>query len=89
MVASLPYPVFDVVSFHESYTRIVDAIAQHIGYKGQISYREPANDFEVAMLTSYYSSSDRARVYLDWEPRHRSIVAQIDVYADALAAYLA
>lgn len=66
----------------------MNAVARHIGYKGEIKYKEPANDFEVAMLTSYYTSSDRARTYLDWEPKHRSILAQIDVYADALAANL-
>jgi len=85
-VGALSYPVFDITAQHESYTDIIEAAAKHMGFTGAIIYRNPEGRLEQAILTQFNTSSDRARTYLGWEPRHRDILGQIDVYTAAMVA---
>ncbi|CUS07827.1 unnamed protein product [Tuber aestivum] len=88
-VGALSYPLFDITAQHESYTEIIEAAAKHMGFTGSIVYRDPEGPmavFERAILTQFNTSSDRARTYLGWEPRHRDIMGQIDVYTAAMVA---
>ncbi|KAG0136832.1 hypothetical protein HOY82DRAFT_497791 [Tuber indicum] len=90
-VGALSYPVFDITTQHESYTDIIEAVAKHMGFTGAITYRDPEGPMtmlEQAILTQFNTSSDRARTYLGWEPRHRDIMGQIDIYAAAMVAHL-
>ncbi|KAG0634403.1 hypothetical protein HOY80DRAFT_928799 [Tuber brumale] len=90
-VGALSYPVFDIATQHESYTDIIEAVAKHMGFTGAITYRDPEGPramYEQAILAQFNTSSDRARTYLGWEPRHRDIMGQIDVYTAAMAAHL-
>jgi len=57
-----------------------------MGFTGAIIYRNPEGRLEQAILTQFNTSSDRARTYLGWEPRHRDIMGQIDVYTAAMVA---
>ncbi|RPA95871.1 NAD(P)-binding protein [Choiromyces venosus 120613-1] len=88
-VAALSYPLFDITAQHESYTDIIEAAAKHMGFTGTIIYRNPEGPMamlEQAILTQFNTSSDRARTYLGWEPKHRDIMGQIDVYTAAVIA---
>ncbi|PUU73713.1 hypothetical protein B9Z19DRAFT_1196731 [Tuber borchii] len=88
-VGALSYPVFDITAQHESYTDIIEAAAKHMGFTGAIIYRDPEGPLatlEHAILTQFNTSSDRARTYLGWEPRHRDIMGQIDVYTASIVA---
>ena len=88
-VGALSYPVFDITAQHESYTDIIEAAAKHMGFTGAIIYRNPEGlmaSLEQAILTQFNTSSDRARTYLGWEPKHRDIMGQIDVYTAAMVA---
>ncbi|PWW73769.1 NAD(P)-binding protein [Tuber magnatum] len=88
-VGALSYPLFDIAAQHESYTDIIEAAAKYMGFTGAIVYRDPEGPmamFEQAILTQFNTSSDRARTYLGWEPRHRDIMGQIDIYTAAMVA---
>ncbi|CAZ83209.1 unnamed protein product [Tuber melanosporum] len=90
-VGALSYSVFDITTQHESYTDIIEAAAKHMGFTGAITYRDPEGTMtmlEQAILTQFNTSSDRARTYLGWEPRHRDIMGQIDIYAATMVAHL-
>jgi len=88
-VGALSYPLFDITAQHESYTDIIEAAAKYMGFAGAIIYRNPEGRMarlEQAILTQFNTSSDRARTYLGWEPRHRDIMGQIDIYTAAMVA---
>lgn len=59
------------------------AAAKALGITGSIKYQAPADPFSEAMSTSQRITSTRAETYLDFKPRHTSLVKDADVYARA------
>ncbi|KAF3137983.1 hypothetical protein TWF569_009070 [Orbilia oligospora] len=85
VVSQIHYPVFDVVSGHESLGDINKAAANVLGITGEIKYQVPAADdhFGNATSSSLLIDSTRSQSYLDWQPKHTSLIKDPEVYVKA------
>ncbi|KAF3195484.1 hypothetical protein TWF106_005589 [Orbilia oligospora] len=85
VVSQIHYPVFDVVSGHESLGDINKAAANVLGFTGEIKYQAPAADdhFGNATSSSLLIDSTRSQSYLDWQPKHTSLIKDPEVYVKA------
>jgi nucleoside-diphosphate-sugar epimerase len=83
------YPVFDLVTSQESMAEIFSRLSSCWGFKGRCELVGPGDDsFSEAMGASLRGSSSRAKQLLAWKPSRLSgFVADMDIYADAFAAY--
>ncbi|KAG9076694.1 hypothetical protein FRC06_009361 [Ceratobasidium sp. 370] len=81
------YPVFDLVTSHESFKSITDGVARALGLKGKVEYAGPGdNPFFQALTSSTNCDSARARQLLGWAPKRFGMLHKVDVYARAWMA---
>ncbi|KAK6498800.1 hypothetical protein TWF481_011373 [Arthrobotrys musiformis] len=84
-VSQIHYPLFDVVSGHEALGDINKAAANALGVTGEVKHQNPAADdhFGNATSTSLLIDASRSQSYLDWQPRHTSLIKNADIYVKA------
>ncbi|KAK6523736.1 hypothetical protein TWF281_001708 [Arthrobotrys megalospora] len=84
-VSQIHYPIFNIVGGHEALGDINKAAANVLGITGELKHQEPAADnlFATAMSTSLLIDSTRGQSYLDWQPRHTSLIKNAEIYVKA------
>ncbi|RVD87966.1 uncharacterized protein DFL_002167 [Arthrobotrys flagrans] len=85
IVSQIHYPIFNVVSGHEVLGDINKAAANVLGITGELKHQAPAADdhFGNAISTSLLIDSARSQSYLDWQPRHTSLIKNAEIYVKA------
>ncbi|KAH8812341.1 hypothetical protein F5884DRAFT_307829 [Xylogone sp. PMI_703] len=83
------YPVFDLVSSHETMSDVLGAAAKELGFNGEVVLAGPGeNLFAQAMNTTFNGSGGRAESILGWVPRRRGLLPIMGVVAKSWAASL-
>ena len=82
----MDYPVFDIISSVENLDSILKATARAMDYKGKLNYVAPTQPFTIGLNSAGNVDGSRARKYLDWSPKHTSIVADIKTYVQTFLA---
>ncbi|KAG0043731.1 hypothetical protein BGZ83_011081 [Gryganskiella cystojenkinii] len=89
------YPLFNLVTSHESTSLILHRAAAALGYKGKLTISSiPQGEgmpdlFIQAFNTTINGDASRAKSVLGWKPTKTGMVSGIDVYARSwLAGYL-
>ncbi|KAK6352467.1 hypothetical protein TWF730_009292 [Orbilia blumenaviensis] len=85
VISQIHYPVFDIVGGHESLGDLNKAAASVLGITGELRHQEAAagDHFGTAMSTSLLIDTTRSHSYLDWQPRHTSLIKNADIYVKA------
>ncbi|EPS39806.1 hypothetical protein H072_6416 [Dactylellina haptotyla CBS 200.50] len=83
VVSQIHYPLFDVVSGHESLGDVNKAAAKALDITGEINYMAPPEPFTEAMSTSILLDTSRSHQYLDWTPKHTSMTKHAEIYVKA------
>ncbi|KAJ5179136.1 hypothetical protein N7492_002346 [Penicillium capsulatum] len=83
------YPVFDLVTSQENMYEIFAAVAECVGFNGEIEWIGPGeNPLAKAMCASLRGDSSRAKQLLGWEPtRLNGFVQDMDLYVAAFEAH--
>jgi len=86
VVAASTHPLIHSASYQERLGTLLQVFANEVGFKGEIAWRAPSNQFEEATTTDANFTGQRARGLLDWVPRQVPFSQGIQIYA---ASYIA
>ncbi|KAK6513940.1 hypothetical protein TWF506_008370 [Arthrobotrys conoides] len=84
-ISQIHYPIFDIVGGHETLRDINRAAANALGIIGEVKYQAPTADdhFGNATSASLLIDSTRSQSYLNWQPKHTSLIKNAEVYVKA------
>jgi len=83
VVSQIGYPIFDIVGSQERLDDLNKAAAKVLQITGEIKYEKPNDPFIEAMSTSIIVDTNRSTTYLDWQPKHTSLIRNAEVYVKA------
>jgi len=79
--------VFNIISQVESIKEVVHEAAKIAGFKGEISFVEPADPFSVCLgLSQRHISAAKARAVLGWNPVQEPLLVGLEKYYRAATA---
>ncbi|RHZ77233.1 hypothetical protein Glove_184g66 [Diversispora epigaea] len=64
----------------ESMGDVLKAVARITGYKGEIKFREPQNEFETAMTQTGIFTNRKSQTLLGWHQKHFGFVDGIEIW---------
>ncbi|KAJ6261455.1 hypothetical protein Dda_4125 [Drechslerella dactyloides] len=82
-VSQISSPIFNLSAGHEKLGDINKTAAKVLGITGEIIHQAPTDPFSIAMSTSLLVDTTRSQQYLDWHPRHTSLIRNAEIYVKA------
>jgi len=77
-----------LITYTERVRDVLQSIAKLIGYNGIIKFVEPKDPFSLCLaLSQKHLDNSKAKLLLDWNPKHSHLVADIERYYKAWEAF--
>lgn len=87
ILGRMSHPIFDVSNPVESLSQIITAAALIQGRDTpRVEYAEPTDKFLETLCTTFVSTPKRAQDLLEWQPRHPSLTAGMEIYIRSFQA---